>query len=144
MKRIFLLTGLILSSFITSFAQEADAITGVWLNEEQDGKVEIYKSGDKYFGKIVWTKYIYEPDGKTINKDDKNPDAKLREQPIIGLVVLSDLSYNKGMWTDGKAYDPKSGKTYSARMKLKGTTLEIRGYIGKPILGVTTVWTKKS
>ncbi len=143
MKRTLLTICALLISFLSAFAQDADAIKGNWLNAEQDATVEIYKQGEKYYGKIYWTKYEFEADGKTPNRDDKNPDPKLRSQPIVGLIVLKDFTYSNGTWSGGGAYDPKSGKTYKSRMKLKGNNLEIRGYVGTPALGVTTVWTRK-
>ena len=125
-----------------SFAQNADAVTGNWLNEEKDAKVQIYRHGDKYSGKLVWIARALEDDGKTPRKDSKNPDAALRGRGLLNLVILSGFVFEDGEWTDGKIYDPKSGKTYSSKMKLKGNTLEIRGYVGLSMFGRTTVWTK--
>lgn len=124
------------------FAQDADKILGVWLNAEKDAKIEIYKTGDKYYGKIIWGKNIYEPDGKTARTDIKNPDPKLRSRSLVNLVILRNFSYDDGEWDGGKIYDPKSGKTYSCIMKLKGSNLEIKGYVGITLLGRTTIWTR--
>ena len=124
------------------FAQQADAITGTWLNEEKDAKVQVYRNGNNYYGKLVWIKDAYEDDGKTLRKDSKNPDAALRNRNLINLVILRNFVFDDGEWTDGKIYDPKSGKTYSSKMKLQGNTLEIRGYVGISMFGRTTVWTK--
>lgn len=124
------------------FAQDADKILGVWLNAEKDAKIEIYKTGDKYYGKIIWGKNIYEPDGKTARTDIKNPDPKLRSRSLVNLVILRNFSYDDGEWDGGKIYDPKSGKTYSCIMKLKGSNLEIKGYVGITQLGRTTIWTR--
>ncbi|MBO9154014.1 DUF2147 domain-containing protein [Chitinophaga sp. GCM10012297] len=41
-----------------SFAQNADAVTGIWYNQEKDAKIQIYRS-DKYFGKIVWIATVW-------------------------------------------------------------------------------------
>ena len=41
-------------SFDTSVAQNADDVVGVWLTDGGKSKVEIYKKGDEYFGKIIW------------------------------------------------------------------------------------------
>ncbi|ACU63795.1 DUF2147 domain-containing protein [Chitinophaga pinensis] len=119
----------------------ADKILGTWLNEEKDGKIEIYKSGNKYFGKLVWGKNMYEPDGSS-RTDIKNPDTKLRSRKLQDLVILTNFSYDDDEWEGGKIYDPKSGKTYSCVMKFKGASLQIRGYIGISMLGRTTIWTR--
>lgn len=125
-------------------AQNADAVTGIWLNEEKDAKIQIFRSGDTYAGKLVWIANAYEADGKTPRKDSKNPDAALRNRGLLNLVILNGFEFDDGEWEDGKIYDPKSGKTYSSKMKLKGNTLEIRGYVGISLLGRTTVWTRSN
>lgn len=52
-----LLTLLLLTS-ICCFSQtlSADAVIGTWLTASGKAKVQIYKEGDKYNGKIVWLK----------------------------------------------------------------------------------------
>ncbi len=120
----------------------ADKILGHWLNEEKDGRIEIYKTGNKYFGKLVWGEKIFEADGKTSKKDANNAQADLRNRDLAGLVLLTNFIYDDGVWTDGKIYDPKSGKTYSCHIKFKGDKLEIRGYVGISLFGRTTIWTR--
>lgn len=144
MKKMMVLAAVLFTSFTALFAQHADVVKGVWLNDDKDAKVEIYKTGDKYFGKIVWTQNMYEADGKTLKKDSKNSNEQLRERTILNMVILSGFTYDDGEWTDGEIYDPKSGKTYKSKMKLKGNNLEVRGYVGSPMFGKTTTWTKAS
>ncbi len=126
---------------LSIFAQnkEADKILGVWLNEEKDGKVEIYKKAGKYFGKIVYSKDS--PNGY----DRENPKPKLRNRKIVGLEILTNFEYNGVVWEDGKIYDPKSGNTYSCKMTLENSkTLNIRGFVGFSLLGRTTIWTRST
>ncbi|NIG55450.1 DUF2147 domain-containing protein [Chitinophaga sp. Cy-1792] len=142
MKTLALLIGFCLAT-AGAFAQDAaHAITGVWFNQEKDGKIEIYENGGKYFGKLIWVKDTYEPDGKTPKKDSKNQDASLRNRPLVGVVLLTNFTYSDGKYRDGKIYDPKSGKTYSCIMTPKGNSLDIRGYIGVSMFGRTTTWTR--
>lgn len=63
---------------------------------------------------------------------------------MLNLVILSGFICDDGEWTGSELYDPKSGKIYKSKMKLKEGTLEIRGYVGSPVFGKTTVWTKVS
>jgi len=49
---IILLVGLVLKSYAQAPAK--DAVVGEWLSENKDGKVLIFKQGDKFFGKISW------------------------------------------------------------------------------------------
>jgi len=141
MKKLKLLLVILLACIKPALAQTADAILGNWLNEEKDAKIQIYKSGFAYFGKIVWLKTPNEADG-TPKVDKKNSSSALRTRPIMNLVILTKFNFDDGEWEDGEIYDPKSGKTYSSNMKLKGDKLEIRGYIGISLLGRTTVWTR--
>ncbi|MGI4020653.1 MAG: DUF2147 domain-containing protein [Janthinobacterium lividum] len=141
-KALFLSIALMLFFVNSIFAQSApgDKVIGVWLTAEKDGKIEIYKAGSKYNGKIVWGKDLYEANGKTLTKDAKNPDANYKNRPLLNADILTGFVYLNNEWTEGKIYDPKSGKTYSATMKLKGNTLALRGYIGVSMFGRTTSW----
>lgn len=113
-----------------------DAVLGEWLAESKDGKVLIYKQGEKYFGKISWGR-----DGD--KKDVNNPDDKLKTQPVIGSVILRGFDFTGKIWENGTIYDPSNGKTYSCTIKIKKPNeLEIRGYVGISLLGRTTTWTR--
>lgn len=123
-----------------SMAQDGDII-GNWLNEEKDAKIEIYKTGSKYFGKLIWGQNLMMADG-SLRKDDKNPDITLKTRTLLNTVIVKDLQYKGKEWTGGTIYDPKSGNTYSCTIKLEGNTLQLRGYKGISLLGRTTIWTK--
>lgn len=143
MRKMIFLAAITAATWIApALAQNADAITGIWLSEDKDGKIEIYKSGNYYYGKLIWGKGLYEADGKTPKKDTKNPDTKLRERPLLNLVMLSRFTYEDGEWIDGEVYDPTSGKTYSSKMMLNGKDLELRGFIGTSLFGKSTIWTR--
>jgi len=144
-----MLTILFLSPVLKLSAQDfsADDILGVWLNEDKDAHVEIYKDGGKYFGKIVWLKTPIDEETGKPKLDDKNTDPKLQSRPVMGLLLLKDFVFDgDDEWEDGEIYDPKSGKTYSCYMEFPDeddkTNLKIRGYIGISLLGRTTYWTK--
>jgi uncharacterized protein (DUF2147 family) len=121
---------------------EADAVLGHWVTEEGKAHVEIYRCGDAYCGKIVW---LREPtkEGKVV-LDDKNPDQKMRDQPILGMVMMYDFRYDgDGEYAGGKIYDAESGDTYSAKIELEGeAVVHLRGYILVPLFGRTTTWTR--
>ncbi len=142
----FLLALCLLVGFQT-FAQKADELVGVWFNEEKDGKVEVFKKADgTYSGKIVWVKNDYNEDGSKPKRDRKNPDEKLRNRVLYGLVILTGLQWDASEkeWVDGLIYDTKSGKTYSCYCKLQPDgTLYFKGFVtGIPFLGRSTVWTR--
>lgn len=140
-------TFLVLSFFllINAFAldNKPDAIVGIWLTGEKSGHVEIFKKGDKYYGKLAWIKEPTNADGSE-KKDINNPKENLRSRPIKGLVILREFSFEgQNVWEDGKIYDPQSGSDYSCKMTLKNNnTLEVRGYIGLSVFGRTDTWTR--
>lgn len=127
------------------FAQkESDRITGVWFNGEKSSKIEIYETKNGSFaGKIIWLKEPNDASGKP-KLDSKNPDDKLKKRPIMDLVILTGLtSDGKTKYVNGKIYDPKSGKTYSAKAELtNNNTLALRGFIGVSLVGRTDTWTR--
>jgi len=134
MRKFQFLLLLIVATATHTFAQNKDAIVGKWLNPTGEGQIEIYKKGDKYFGKLAWIK---EPNlnGKP-KVDANNPDESLRSKPLLGLELLQNFKYDDGAWSGGTIYDPKKGKTYSCTMTLKGNdVLNVRGYIGISLLG---------
>ncbi len=138
---ILLAMGLLIYPFAQINAQEVqgDDIIGVWLNEDKDAHVEIYKDGAVYFGKIIWLKEpIDELTGKP-KLDDDNEDESLRDRPVMGLNLLKDFTFDgDDEWEDGSIYDPKNGKTYSCFMEFKDDskkTLKVRGFIGFSLIG---------
>lgn len=127
---------------LSGFAQAKDAIVGRWVNSSGEAHVDIYKKNEKFYGKIVWLKNPKDEKGNT-KTDLRNPDESLRTKPMLGLEILKDFVYDDGKWTDGKIYDPKSGKTYSCNISQKPNgDLNIRGYIGISMIGRTEVWKK--
>lgn len=118
---------------------QTDPLEGIWLNEEKDAKIQIYKAPDnKFYGKIIWLK---EPNENGAPKlDKKNPDKNLRSQAIVGNIILKNFVRDGTTYDDGTIYDPLNGKTYSATIKYKGATLALRGYVGISLFGRTTVW----
>ena len=143
MKQICLML-VVLFAGITTFAQnKGDRILGNWLSEDKDGKIQVYKEGDKYFGKLIWSQHMFEKDGVTSRKDEKNSNPDLRNRNLKDLVILTDMEFDgDDSYSGGKIYDPKSGKTYSCNMRLKGDKIDIRGFVGVSLFGRTSVWTR--
>jgi len=80
------------------------------------------------------------------------PDAVCKEctderkdKPIVGMTLIRGVRQNdadKAVWEGGDILDPNNGKVYRVRLKPidGGARLEVRGYIGTPILGRTQTW----
>ena len=132
-----------LGSFMSLGANAAtDDILGEWYNGTKEAKIQIFKSGSKYSGKIVWLKVPNE-NGKP-KVDDMNPDPSKRNVRTLGLVILHGFVNTKdNKWEKGKIYETKNGKEYSCEMTLQNpTTLDVRGYIGFSFIGRTDTWTR--
>jgi uncharacterized protein (DUF2147 family) len=137
MKRTLMLLAFAFVAFNCKSQVKDNQIKGEWMSPKKDTRVLIYKEGEKYYGKITWGTGI-------ATKDEKNPQAELRNRELIGLVILSNFSYNgDDTWAGGSIYDPREGKTYDCKMTLKEEkTLSIRGYVGISLFGRSEVWTK--
>jgi len=115
-----------------------DEIIGTWAMENGESKIRLYKQHGEFFGKMIWSKDMYEADGKTSKKDVNNTNVNLRERFLKDLTILEHFKFDKDEWSDGKIYDIKSGKTYSCTIKLKNQdVMLVRGYIGISLLGKT-------
>ena len=143
-SRLFFMSLFVGLSFQYSWANDGDKVLGLWKNGEGTGIVQIYKKGDKYFGKIVWLKVPNNPDG-TPRTDVNNPNESERKKLLKGLENLRDFDYvSKNTWENGRIYDPKTGNDYACEMKLiNDNTLEVRGYIGVSLFGRTDVWKRQ-
>ena len=131
--------------FNMSAQTKADDIVGVWLTGgKEPAKIQIYRSGDKFYGKIIWLQNPTKDNKPRV--DVNNPNKSKQSQPIVGLVILKAFifdGYDK--WEDGTVYDPENGKTYSCNISLKDkNTLKVRGFIGISLLGRTEVWTRST
>jgi uncharacterized protein (DUF2147 family) len=132
-------------------ADDRDAIAGRWLNQEGLAVIEIARAGEVYEGRIVWLKEATYPAGdpKGMGGRDRvdrdNPDPALRSRRLLGLVIMRGFRFDGGRsWSGGRLYDPQSGKEYRGRMTLASPdTLSLRGYVGIPLFGRTSTWTRQ-
>lgn len=123
----------------------ASNVQGVWLTKEGKSKVKIFDCGGKLCGTIVW---LAEPlnDQGAAKVDQMNPDAGLRERPIVGLPLLDGFvaGDEENYWVDGTIYNPEDGETYSCTMRLQEDgTLKVHGYVGLPLFGKSQIWTRE-
>ena len=144
---------IVIGSSLVSFAPKTiepctdnpDAVVGTWLNGTKRGHVQIYKQGDKYFGKLIWLTEPNDPATKKPKVDSKNPDSKLQSRPLMNMNIMTNFEFDGGnVWDEGKIYNPEDGKTYSCKMTLKNpNTLDVRGYVGISLIGKTQTWTRE-
>jgi uncharacterized protein (DUF2147 family) len=141
-KNILLITCFL---FIASavFGQ-ADKIVGIWVPAKGTSQVRIFKATNgKYYGKVEWL-----TEDKKDELDVNNPDEKLRDKKVWGLMILKDFVYNDGKkrWDSGTVYDPDNGKTYDCYMWFDGddNKMTLKGYVlGMKFIGRAEIWTRE-
>ena len=124
-------------------AAAAEAPVGQWKTiDEKSGAVQsvvgIYDQGGKLFGKIVSLTQPVDARGKPkicvkCTGDDK-------DKPIVGLVIIKDLSADGDHWKGGTILDPDDGKVYKAELWVEEGKLKVRGYLG--FFHRTQAWAK--
>lgn len=126
---------------VTAVADNHD-IAGVWLSGDGEGWIEIRRVGDSLEGIIAGSPTRRDSDPP--RHDDLNPDPALRGRPLDGLVIMHGFAYDgDGKWSGGTIYDPNSGNTYRATLKLLDPdTVKIRGFIGVALFGRSDTWTR--
>lgn len=134
-----IVAGLMLA--VSVAASEKEAVYGVWATSGT--MIEVGPAADGGLSaRIIALKNPYwrEKDGIGVVGEAKtdlhNPDESKHSRPFIGLEMLSDYEYRKGRWR-GRLYLPSNGTTWTSTAQVKNGVLQIRGYIGMPMLGKT-------
>ncbi len=119
---------------------------GVWKTIDDDGKTEksivrVTETGGRLTGRI---ESLFDASKRESVCDQCGDDRK--NQRLVGLIILSNVSKqpDEEVWSGGEILDPNNGKTYRVRLKPLdgGRKLEVRGYIGTPLLGRTQTWVR--
>lgn len=113
----------------------APSINGRWLTADGGAVIAIGTCGANLCGRIA--KVIKGPPAGKPWTDTLNPDASLRNRPLVGLPILTGLTPSGDSWK-GSIYDPKTGKTYRAVVARDGANLKVQGCIA--IFCQTMMW----
>jgi uncharacterized protein (DUF2147 family) len=142
MRAQLTLSALLLASS-AAFAQATPV--GLWKTvDDETGKekslVRISEAGGTLSGKV---EKLLDP-AKADAKCDKCSDER-KDQPVAGMTILRNVKKTEGSadeWGGGEILDPNNGKVYKLRLKPVdgGKKLEVRGYVGMPMLGRTQTW----
>lgn len=142
MKKLFAALSLVLAS--GAVLAQATPV-GLWKTIDDDGKTEkslvrITESGGVVSGRID---KVFDPAKQDAVCDKCSDDRK--DKLVVGLLIIRNVKQNaddKDMWDGGEILDPNNGKTYRVRLKPAdgGKKLDVRGYVGAPLLGRTQTW----
>ncbi len=131
-----------------AFAAGAQATSpiGVWRTVDDATKkdkslVRIVETNGVYTGKVE--KFLDPVSPKDAVCKDCSDDRK--DKPILGMTIIKNMKQSaddKAEFEGGEILDPNNGKVYKSKMKLvdNGAKLDVRGYIGVPVLGRTQTW----
>lgn len=121
--------------------------TGLWKTIDDETKqekslVRITDTGGVLSAKI---EKLLDPTKQGTRCDKCSDDRK--DQPVLGMTIIKNVKQNaedKALWDGGEILDPNNGKTYKVRLKPVdgGKSMEVRGYIGAPLLGRTQTWVR--
>jgi uncharacterized protein (DUF2147 family) len=131
---------------ITACAQQASPV-GLWKNiDDESGKpkalIRITESNGVLSGKIE--KLFREPGEEQNPKCDKCEGVQ-KNQPVLGMTILTGMRRDGDEYDGGKILDPNNGKVYNSKLELidSGKKLSVRGYIGIPLLGRSQTWIRE-
>ena len=146
LARISLIAAALLALPAAAWAQAASPV-GAWKTiDDKTGKpkalVRISEEGGVLTGRIE--KLFRAP------SEDQNPtcarcEGARKDQPIVGMTILTGLKKEGDDYTGGQILDPADGKTYKTKASLadNGSKLEVRAYIGAPMFGRTQTWLRE-
>lgn len=126
-----------------AYADPGNAV-GLWQSiDDASGKpkalIRISESGGVLSGRIE--KLLADKPDAVCEKCE----GELKDKPIAGMTIIQGLKKGEDWYEDGTILDPNNGKTYRCRLKAieGGAKLEVRGFIGSPLLGRTQTWVRQ-
>ena len=129
MRKWVAATMALVAGALVSGAAMANDATGVWRMENGRVTVKVSPCGGNLCGTVVGLKKPLDREGKP-RLDKENPNPTLRNRPVIGLTILSNMKpRGEGYWT-GTIYNPDDGNTYSSNMTLQSQdTMRVKGCV---------------
>ncbi|PUE51947.1 DUF2147 domain-containing protein [Limnohabitans parvus] len=131
---------------LTFFAQAQMSPLGLWRSIDDESKqpkaeIRINQTAAGTLSGVVEKSLQNNPNTDplcSLCTDDR------KDKPKIGMEIIRGGQQGDGkpVWEGGKILDPENGKNYSLRLTPidGGKKLEVRGYIGTPLLGRTQTW----
>jgi uncharacterized protein (DUF2147 family) len=136
----------LLASALPAHAGNASAV-GLWKNvDDATGKpkadIRISESNGVLTGRV---EKLYRAAGEDQHPVCEKCVGEDKGRPVIGLSIIDGMKKDGDAYAGGTILDPENGKVYKSRMKLLdgGRKLEVRGYIGMPVLGRSQTWVRQ-
>ncbi|MDI1349748.1 DUF2147 domain-containing protein [Aquabacterium sp.] len=134
---------LLLGSLGAAWAQSTPA--GEWQTIDDHSGKAVSHVVVKEVGKALQGSITRIIDPNKVNLKCEACEGPLRDAPFIGLTIIQGVGTAPTeplTWEGGHILDPKSGRSYRVRLRLKdeGQTMEVRGYFGSPYFGRTQTW----
>ena len=146
-KRSLAIACLLAGAAVSAFAQSATP-AGLWKTVDDNTKkekslVRIVETNGVFSGKV---EKIIDPDAPK-DATCKDCSDERKDKPVLGMTIIRNVKASaddKDTFEGGDILDPNNGKVYKVKLKLVegGSKLDVRGYIGAPILGRTQTWTR--
>lgn len=139
MRKLSVLLALISIPFIgigSAAAVTDDDIVGVWRHPDNGSHIQIYHCGGSACAKVV---SVTEPG----RKDSHNPDPKLRDRPVVGVVIMNGGKKVGPLKWEGRLYNTLDGGTYNGTLELVNEKqLKLSGCILGGLICQSKMWTK--
>ena len=114
-------------------ATTADAPVGRWLTEDKLAVISIGPCGTELCGQIT---------GVTLDSAGAPLPTDYQGRSQCGLTILRDAVMDGDSGWSARIVDPRDGHVYKARLSVDDQhRLRLRGYVGIPLFGKTTIWT---
>jgi uncharacterized protein (DUF2147 family) len=126
-------------------ADQPPTAVGFWAQVGDDGNVGGWfffeKHDGVYDGRLV---KMFKKPGDTHHYSDvcEKCDGPEKNAPMLGLTIVKGMHRDGNKYEDGSILDPRDGQVYHAQMEISpdGQKLDVRGYLGIPLLGQTQTW----
>ncbi|WAT16702.1 DUF2147 domain-containing protein [Aurantiacibacter sp. MUD11] len=111
------------------------SIDGTYIDSGGYVEITVGPCGTSRCGTI--TRIIRHKSGES-DRDVHNDDPALRDRPILGLRLLTGLTWDDGAWR-GRVYNPEDGNTYRTEVRPAANgALEVKGCVA--IICRTRLW----
>ncbi len=132
-------------SLVANLAMAQTSPAGLWKTIDDETKAEksLVRVSDTggVFSAVI--EKLLDPARQDAKCDKCSDDRK--DKPVMGMTIVRNVKHSSSdaeLWDGGEILDPNNGKVYKVRLKPidGGKKMEVRGYIGMPMLGRTQTW----